>query len=590
MKNKNSYIKETLKLYWNFLMNYKKSVFFGVFGLVLASLSDAVTPLYLKKFVDLLADNNHPNIILSGLYYFFWVIIFWRFFHFIGWRLASFCNSYFESRVINDLYNHSFDYLQRHSFSFFNNNFVGSIVKRVTRLVRSFENIADNLFFNVLVTVFQIAMVTGILLYRNFYLGLALLAWVFVYIALNILFNRYRLKYDILRSQADSAVSGVLADTISNHSNVKLFTGYQKEKFDFKKVVKRYTDLQNFSWNLNNSFEAVQTLLAFLLEGVLMWMGINLWREGKFTAGDFLLIQAYIITVVNNIWNIGRIIRDVYSSLSEAGEMTEILKTPHEIRDIPAAKDLKVSDGQIEYLKVSFNYNETRTILKNFDLNIAPGAKVALVGPSGGGKSTLVKLLLRMHDVVSGKILIDGQNIAKVTQESLWKNIALVPQDPILFHRTLRENIRYGRFDATDTEVEAAAKLAHCHEFITGLSQGYDTYVGERGVKLSGGERQRVAIARAILKNAPILFLDEATSSLDSESEHFIQDALNNLMKGKTVIMIAHRLSTIMSANRILVIDKGMVAEDGNHMQLLKKKGGLYRKLWDLQAGGFFPL
>lgn len=580
-------MKDTLKIYRRFLMRYKKTAFFGVFGLILASASDVVSPLYLKDFIDLMSSGGEHSLILAGLYRLFWVIIFWRFFHFLGWRIATFCNAFFESRVINDLYDFSFSYLQRHSFNFFNNNFVGSIVKRVNRFVRSFEVVADKLFFDILVITFQIGLVVVVLFNRNFYLGLVLFSWVLVYIALNIFFNRFRLKYDLLRSEADSAVSGVLADTITNQTNVKLFTGYHKEKDNFKKTINIYSKLQRFSWNLNNGFEAVQTLLAFLLEGALIWIGINLWKQGRFTGGDFLLVQAYIITVVNNIWNVGRIIRDVYSNLSEASEMTEILNTPHEIRDVPLAKDLKVKAGEIEYQKVDFSYHETRSILKNFNLSIASGEKIALVGPSGAGKSTLVKLLLRMHDVTAGKILIDSQNIAKVTQESLWKNIALVPQDPILFHRTLRENIRYGRFDATDDEVEAAAKLAHCHEFITELQAGYETYVGERGVKLSGGERQRVAIARAILKNAPILLLDEATSSLDSESEYFIQDALNNLMKGKTVIMIAHRLSTIMSADRILVIDRGIVVEEGCHKDLVRKKNGLYKKLWDLQAGGF---
>lgn len=587
MLKKDSFISSTLKIYWRFLMRYKKSVFFGVFGLILASLSDVISPLYLKDFVDLMSQSGERAFILSGLYHLFWVIIFWRFFHLFGWRIATFCNAFFESKVINDLYDFSFTYLQRHSFNFFNNNFVGSVVKRVNRFTRSFEVVADNLFFNILVIFFQIGLVIIVLFGRNFYLGLVLLVWVLVYIILNIFFNRFRLKYDLLKSEADSAVSGFLADNITNQANVKLFTGYNKEKNDFKKIVNNYSRLQRLSWNLNNIFEAIQTLLAFLLEAALIWIGIYLWQQNRFTAGDFLLVQAYIITVVNNIWNVGRIIRDVYSNLSEAAEMTEILVTPHEIKDILGAKNLKIEKGRIEFKEVDFNYHETRSILKKFNLEIESGQKIALVGPSGAGKSTLIKLLLRAHDVSSGKILIDEQNIAKVTQESLWKNISLVPQDPILFHRTLRENIRYGRFDATDSEVEAAAKLAHCHEFIVDLQNGYDTFVGERGVKLSGGERQRVAIARAILKNAPILFLDEATSSLDSESEHYIQDALNALMKGKTVIMIAHRLSTIMSADRILVIDHGTVAEDGNHKELLKKKGGLYKKLWELQAGGF---
>ncbi|MCK4891750.1 MAG: ATP-binding cassette domain-containing protein, partial [Candidatus Pacebacteria bacterium] len=230
---------------------------------------------------------------------------------------------------------------------------------------------------------------------------------------------------------------------------------------------------------------------------------------------------------------------------------------------------------------------KTRKVFEKFDLTIKGCQRVALIGPSGAGKTTVIKLLLRNFDVFGGKILIDDQDISKVTQESLWENISLVPQDPILFHRSLMENIRYGKFDATDVEVIKASKLAHCHEFISDLPEKYDTFVGERGVKLSGGERQRVAIARAILRNAPILVLDEATSSLDSQSESLIQDALDKLMKNKTVIVIAHRLSTIVKMDRIIYIDKGRIIEEGTHEELLRKNKGQYRKLWELQAGGF---
>jgi ABC-type multidrug transport system fused ATPase/permease subunit len=273
--------------------------------------------------------------------------------------------------------------------------------------------------------------------------------------------------------------------------------------------------------------------------------------------------------------------------VADANEMTEILHTPHEIQDAPGALKLKVAKGQIEMKDVTFSYETNAPVFKKFNLLISAGQRAAIIGPSGGGKSTIVKLLLRFVDIQGGEILIDGQNISKVTQESLRANIALVPQEPILFHRSLMENIRYGKAGAGDKEVIAAAKLAHADEFISKFKEGYKTYVGERGVKLSGGERQRVAIARAILKNAPILVLDEATSSLDSESEHFIQDALKNLMKGKTVIVIAHRLSTIMQMDRIIVLENGVITESGKHEELLKAREGTYQRLWHIQAGGF---
>jgi ABC-type multidrug transport system fused ATPase/permease subunit len=279
--------------------------------------------------------------------------------------------------------------------------------------------------------------------------------------------------------------------------------------------------------------------------------------------------------------------RRMFTAFADANEMIEIFDTPHSVMDAPNARPLIVDKGQIRLENVSFGFSEERVILRDFNLTVTAGEKIALVGPSGAGKSTVTKLLLRMYDVTSGSIRVDGQNIAEVTQESLRDTISFVPQEPILFHRSLRDNIRYGRPDATDEEVIAAAKKAHCHEFIEGLSEGYETHVGERGVKLSGGERQRVAIARAILKNAPILILDEATSALDSESEALIQDALRVLMEGKTVIVIAHRLSTIMTMDRIVVIEGGKIAAEGTHDELVANKGGLYQKLWSIQAGGF---
>jgi ATP-binding cassette, subfamily B, bacterial len=287
------------------------------------------------------------------------------------------------------------------------------------------------------------------------------------------------------------------------------------------------------------------------------------------------------------LWNVGRAIRKLYEALANADEMIEILNTPHEVKDARNAKELQVQTGRIEFQNVYFSFNKTRRILKDMNLVIKPKEKVALVGPSGAGKSTITKLLFRFFDVERGKIIVGNQNIAKVTQDSLRENIALVPQEPILFHRTIMDNIRYGRRDAMDKEVIEAAKRAHAHEFIEGLQDGYETFVGERGVKLSGGERQRVAIARAILKNAPILVLDEATSSLDSESEALIQEALEELMRDKTTIVIAHRLSTIMKMDRIVVIEDGKVTESGTHKQLLRKKDNIYKKLWEIQAGGF---
>jgi ATP-binding cassette subfamily B protein len=323
------------------------------------------------------------------------------------------------------------------------------------------------------------------------------------------------------------------------------------------------------------------------LEFGVILLAVQQWSQGRLLVGDVVLLQSYLFRTFDKLWNVGKNIRTIYEAIADANEMTEMLEKPHEVQDTPNAKTLKVAEGSIEFSKVTFGYHSERNVLKNFELKIPSGQRVALIGPSGGGKTTITKLLFRFLDIQKGKILIDGQDIAGVTQDSLRENLSLVPQEPILFHRSLMDNIRYAKPDTSDEEVIAAAKAAHCHEFIVECEHGYNTFVGERGIKLSGGQRQRVAIARAILKNAPILVLDEATSSLDSESEQFIQESLRTLMKGKTTIVIAHRLSTIMQMDRIVVIDGGKITEEGKHEELLKAKQGTYQKLWEIQAGGF---
>ncbi|MDP3981371.1 MAG: ATP-binding cassette domain-containing protein, partial [Chlamydiota bacterium] len=297
------------------------------------------------------------------------------------------------------------------------------------------------------------------------------------------------------------------------------------------------------------------------------------------------LLKSYLSSLTEGVRSMSTQVRRIYETMADANEMTEILLKPHEIRDCDNSKALIVSDGEIQFSNVQFSYlkNNIR-VLNHINLRIKPGEKLGIVGPSGGGKSTILKVFARLYDLTHGEIFIDNQNIATVSQDSLRSSIAFVPQDPILFHRSLLENIQYANPKASDRDVVKAAKLAHCHEFISSFPNGYETLVGERGVKLSGGERQRVAIARAILMNAPILLLDEATSSLDSESEMYIQDSLAKLMKNKTVIAVAHRLSTIRKMDRIVVVKDGYIVEEGKHDLLIKVENGLYQRLWELQS------
>ena len=579
--------KKTLINFWRHSLRYKWGIILSVTAILGASMLNVVVPLYFKKFFDLLTSGQLVVSIVEGLVSILVTIAVLRAIQWLCWRVATFTANSFQSKIITDLVNDCFAFLHRHSFGFFIDNFVGSLVKKVKWFGRAFEVISDRLLWDLLPLVANVGIIIYVLSRRDYRLALGVVAWLIIFLIVNGFFVRYKLRYDVLRSQAETRTTGFLADTITNQSTVKLFGGYRREVGGFGKISEDLRRLRKLTWDLGSLFEAVQGLLMTLLEIAILFMAIRLWQKGILTVGDFVLIQAYLINIFARIWDFGKIIRQIYESLADAEEMTVILETPHEITDAPGATALVVPEGRMQFQRVDFNYRQTRQVFKRFTLEVLPHERLALVGPSGAGKTTLIKLLVRMHDVTAGRILIDGQDIVRVTQQSLRKNISLVPQDPILFHRSLLENIRYGRPEASDEEVIAAAKAAHCHEFISSLTDGYQTYVGERGVKLSSGERQRVAIARAILYNAPILVLDEATSSLDSESERLIQDALDTLMVGKTVIAIAHRLSTIKRMDRIVVIDSGIIVEEGSHQQLVQKTGGLYQHLWKLQAGGF---
>jgi len=578
-------IRDVITDYWNHTKRYP----FLVAALMLVGAgiqtSVVVAPLYLKDFVDIIATVS-PSEAVPGLTL---ALSLFALFTFVAWalrRLQFYFIAGLETRVMADLHMTSFDYIIKHSYHFFVSNFVGSIVRRITRYSKSYETVADAILFQLYPVVLIAFGMVFVLYLRNPALGLSLAAWILVFSTIQIALIRRIHPYRLKAAEEDSNVTGVLSDSLSNQSTAALFSGIEHEHNRFAGAVTRLRKAMYLSWKFDDNVWAIQGFLIAVVNIGLLFGAMRLWQQGLLSVGDFFLIQAYLLTLFERLVQAGREVRQVFTAVAEATETAEMLRLPHEVKDVPGAVPLVVKTGAIAFTDVDFKYRDGNAVLRKFNLHVAGGEKIALVGPSGAGKTTVTKLLLRLYDLDSGAIEVDGQNIGKATLESVRKTVAFVPQDPVLFHRTLLENIRYGRFDASDEEVIDAAKKAHCHEFISALPNGYETLVGERGIKLSGGERQRIAIARAILKNAPILVLDEATSSLDSESEALIQDALDILMEGKTVIIIAHRLSTVIKMDRIIVIEDGRVTAEGKHGDLIQQ-GGRYQTLWNIQAGGF---
>lgn len=586
-KSKKVPIKEILKQYWKGAKHYKW-LFFPSYILFLAAQIIAIlVPLYYKKFFDnisIATNLEATSVVLMQIIVMVFILQLarWGF-----WRIGIAVYNTIQVKIMARLKQNSFDYIIKHSHTFFANTFGGSLVQKVGRFSRSFEALADTIVFNL--TPLVITVVGSIVVTWRIEptVSIILLIWVVVMTTFSLVFSQWKLKYDAIAAEADSKTTGFLSDSITNNSAVAFFTGHYYESKEFVKVTTDQAKKQLFSWRLGDAVDAFQGFLIVLVEFFVFYYAIKYWKVGRLTVGTFVLAQVYIIGLANQLWGLNRIIRGIYQSFADAKEMVDILSLPYEIMDAKEASKLLVENGEIEFKNVNFDFGKDNQVIEDLSVKIKPKEKIAVIGHSGAGKTTFVRLIMRMYDIKSGVIEIDSQDISKVTQDSLRENISFVPQDPALFHRTLMDNIRYGRRDATDEEVIEAAKLAHCDDFIDKLPLKYETFVGERGIKLSGGERQRVAIARAILKKAPILIFDEATSSLDSYSESLIQDALENLMKDSTTIVIAHRLSTVKKMDRIIAMQDGKIVEEGTHDELANKESGLYKKLWDLQVGGF---
>lgn len=504
----------------------------------------------------------------------------------IGGRMNLYFAWTMEAAGQRDLYQKVFDALTNQSLTFHANRFGGSLVSQTSKLIGAYERFWDTVIWQFVPSIASIVAGVVILsfVFWQYALILALVSIVFMIV---VYFGSLRMRVVAREeAQAQTAVTGYVADSVTNISTIK---SHGTEGFEFEALTDKANEFQRKSMRQMSSFLKVSTAYSSLLTVLyIVALVAAVWASqyNIISVGIMYLAISYTFTVGRQLWEMNSILRNYNRLIGDAHDMVEILHTDKTIHDT-STTDLYVTKGDIAFNKIQFTHDGSpRPLFKNFSMEAKGGERVGLVGHSGSGKTTITRLLLRFSDIEKGVISIDGQDISKVTQKSLRENIAYVPQEPMLFHRTLRENISYGKRGATLEEVRWSATQANALEFIDKLPLGMETLVGERGVKLSGGQRQRIAIARAILKDAPILVLDEATSALDSGSEKLIQDALQKLMKGRTSIVIAHRLSTIAKLDRIIVIDNGKIAEQGSHSELIKK-GDTYAKLWAHQSGGF---
>jgi len=551
---------------------------------------DLVYPTYSAKMVDAVARGYAGELGQVNIAFYAVVVLFVLSILHHSVRVAGY---YIWSKAIcaclDSVIKDALFKVQRLSTDWHANNFGGSTVRKMTRGKWAFDGFGDTLLLELLPA---FLIVVGMLIIQTMhwpFMGLVFAIGFAIYIAVSVCFTiKYAAPAHEAFNTSDSHLGGVIADSVTCNAVVKAFGSESREDERFAHESEEWALRVRTSWTRGIDIDQIQSLLMSIMLASIMGLAVWRWAEGIFTPGDVGYTMTSYFIVSGYLRNIGRTIRQLQKTLNEMEDIIRFDRMELDVADKANAKELIVNEGSVVFENVGFTYeNQSRALYNDFSLHVKPGEKVALVGHSGSGKSTFVKLVQRLYDVDKGAVLIDGQNVADVTQQSLRQAVSLVPQDPLLFHRTMAENIAYGKPDATMDEIKQAAKLAYADEFIAELMDGYNTMVGERGVKLSGGERQRVAIARAILADKPILIMDEATSSLDSISEHLIQEGMQNLIEGRTTIMIAHRLSTIKEVDRILVFDKGEIVEQGTHKELLNIKDGYYKRLFDMQSFGF---
>jgi ATP-binding cassette subfamily B protein len=574
---------------FSFLRRQKYSFLFLVLISLMWAVEQVLFPYAVKMIIDVLASyEGDRSQVYEVLAFPLWLGAGVWIASITAWRTADVIEYFFAPRFQANIREAMTQYVFSHSHRYFSEHLAGSIANKIGDMVRGayyIVNQAVRFFFPNLIAVLATAAVMCTI---SYVFGAILLVWAAVHLFLCGYFSRQCDDVANEHSEIKSMLQGRVVDAVSNFITVRLFARSSHELDNVRRYQKEEIRAHRHMLLTIGKVRALLEIPCLVMIIIEVYFLIKGWQEGYVSTGDAVFVLSTTLNLMYILWRVGMEFPAFYREIGVCQQALSLIREPHEITDRKDAPALVITQGQIAFENVFFAYNKGQNLFCDKNIVIPAGQRVGLVGFSGSGKSTFVNLILRMYDLESGRIVIDGQDIAHVTQDSLRSQVSLIPQDPILFHRSLRENIAYAKPDATDEEIIAAAKQAHCHEFIMAAPEGYAAIVGERGVKLSGGQRQRIAIARAILKDAPILIFDEATSSLDSFTESAIGRSMEAMMKGRTTIVIAHRLSTLTSMDRLLVFKDGSIAEDGTHEALLAA-GGHYAMLWNMQVGGFLP-